>query len=127
MKRISRIVLLTSFSLIVLGTTQSFAGGKGNGNGDGNGKGNGNGQSQSQGSNSGGGILGWIDGILQDIFGGGNDNKGSNGSGTPGSSSGTPGTGNGGGTAPIDGGISLLLAAGVGLGVRKMVRRSGNA
>jgi hypothetical protein len=116
MKRISRIVLMTFFSMIVLGTTQSFAGGNGSGNN----------QSQSEGSNSGGGLLNWIDGILQDIFGGGNSNKGSNGSGSTPGSSGTPGTSNGGGTAPIDGGISLLLAAGVGLGVRKMVRRNAN-
>ena len=27
--------------------------------------------------------------------------------------------GNGGGTAPLDGGISLLLAAGIGLGIKK--------
>jgi len=29
------------------------------------------------------------------------------------------GNGNGGGTAPLDGGISLLLAAGIGLGIKK--------
>jgi hypothetical protein len=124
MKRISRIVLLTSFSLIVLGTTQSFAGGKGNDKGNSQSQNQGN--NNNQGSNSSGGILGWIDGILQDIFGGGDSNKGSNGSGSTPGSSGTPGTSNGGGTAPIDGGISLLLVAGVGLGVRKMARRKDN-
>jgi hypothetical protein len=33
--------------------------------------------------------------------------------------SGTGNSGNGGGTAPLDGGISLLLAAGIGLGMKK--------
>jgi len=34
-----------------------------------------------------------------------------------------PGNGNGGGQAPIDGGLSLLLAAGLGLGVKKAMKK----
>jgi hypothetical protein len=37
----------------------------------------------------------------------------------PGTNSGSGSTGAGGGTAPIDGGISLLLAAGLGLGLKR--------
>lgn len=37
---------------------------------------------------------------------------------------GDPGSGGGGGSAPIDGGISLLLAAGLGLGVKKAVNKN---
>jgi hypothetical protein len=36
-------------------------------------------------------------------------------------------SGNGGGTAPIDGGISLLLAAGIGLGIKKARARKQTA
>ena len=117
-------VVVTLFSLLVLGSTRSFADpGKGN-----NGKGNSNSQGSNKGQGNGGGIIGWIDGILQDIFGGGdNNNKGSNGSGSNGSSSGTPSTGTGGGTAPIDGGLGLLLVAGVGLGVKKAIGRKEKA
>lgn len=35
-----------------------------------------------------------------------------------------PGSGNGGGQAPLDGGLSLLLAAGLGLGVKKAFRKN---
>ncbi len=111
MKRISRIILVTMFSLLVLGGTRAFAG---NG-GDGKNQGQNNQGNNNQGNND-GGLINWIDNLLNDIFGDGNK-QGSN-QGDGGSWAGNPG----GGTAPIDGGISLLLAAGVGLGVKKMMR-----
>jgi hypothetical protein len=111
MKRISRIILVTMFSLLVLGGTRAFAGSGGGGNNQGQ---NNQGQNNNQGKD--GGLISWIDNLLNDIFGGGN-NQGSN-QGDGGSWAGNPG----GGTAPIDGGISLLLAAGVGLGVKKIMR-----
>jgi hypothetical protein len=46
-------------------------------------------------------------------YGGGSNSQGDNGNG-----------GNGGATAPIDGGISLLLAAGLGLGVKKAFNKN---
>jgi hypothetical protein len=103
MKRISRFTLVTLFSLMVLGSTHAFAGSGGNG---------GNQGGNNQGSND-GGLIGWIENIIKDIFDDGN-NQGNNG--------GSWSTNPGGGTAPIDGGISLLLAAGLGLGVKKMGR-----
>jgi hypothetical protein len=124
MKRISRVVVVTLFSLLVLGSTRSFADpGKGN-----NGKGNSNSQGSNKGQGNGGGIIGWIDGILQDIFGGSNDNSGNGKGGSPAPNSiGTPPYAGGGGTAPIDGGLSLLLVAGVGLGVKKAIGRKEKA
>jgi hypothetical protein len=103
MKRISRVVLVTLFSLLVLGGTRAFAGSGG--------------QGQNNQGNNGGGLINWIDNLLNDIFGDGNK-QGTNQGGDGGSWAGSPGAG----TAPIDGGISLLLAAGVGLGVKKTVR-----
>lgn len=118
MKRISRLVLVTLFSLLVLGSTRSFANpGKGGSN---------QGSNKSQGNS--GGIIGWIDGILQDIFGGSSGGGSKGGSPTPTSIGTPPYVGaNGGGSAPIDGGLSLLLVAGVGLGVKKAIGRKGKA
>lgn len=97
MKRISRFALMMLFSLFVLGSNRAFAGSGGSGN--------------NQGGNE-GGLINWIENLIKDIFDDGN-NQGNNGN---------PGTTSGGGTAPIDGGISLLMIAGVGLGVKKMVK-----
>src|SRR5579863_3524888 len=108
MKRISRFALLTMFSLLLLGGTRAFAGSGDKGNNQGQNNQGGNSQ-----GNNGGGLIGWIDNLLDDIFGDdgnqGGNNQGKNGNN--GWSSG-PGTTGGGGTAPIDGGISLLLVAG---------------
>jgi hypothetical protein len=118
MKRIFRMVLVTMFSLLVLGSTRSFA--------DPGKSGSSQGSIKSQGN--GGGIIGWIDGILQDIFGGSSDGGKKGGSPTPNSIGTPPYVGaNGGGSAPLDGGLSLLLAAGVGLGVKKAIGRKGKA
>jgi hypothetical protein len=106
MKRIPRFLLLTLFSLLVLGATRSFAGPKPPPipNGIAN------------------GIIvkeeGFIQQLLDDIFG--NPKTGNSNSG--GSSYGNAA----GPTAPIDGGISLLLAAGIGLGMKKMANRNSN-
>jgi hypothetical protein len=103
MKRMRQFALITLFSLLVLGSTRAFAGPGGNGG--------------NQGGNKGGGLINWIDNLLKDIFDDGN--KQGNYQGTNAGS----GNGNaGGGTAPIDGGISLLLVAGVGLGMKKLAR-----
>ena len=59
MKRISRIVLMTLFSLIVLGTTRLFAGG-------GNDNNQGSNNSGSNNSGSGGGIFTWIGDVISD-------------------------------------------------------------
>ena len=124
MKRISRFALMTLFSMLVLGGTHAFAdpGGKGNGQGQNN-QGDNN---QGNHGNGGGGLVNWIDNLLNDIFGDDNNqgkygNQGGNGG--SGSWAGDGGTSGGGGTAPIDGGISLLMAAGLGLGLRKMAGR----
>ena len=98
MKRISRYALLTLFSMfLLLGSTQAFAG---------------NGDSNNQGQNN---------------QGGNNNNQGDNNQGDDGGSSGwsngNPTPSGGGGTAPIDGGIGLLLAAGIGLGIRNITKR----
>ena len=106
---------MTLFSLLLLGGTRAFAGSGGD---DGNSQGQNNQGDNNQGNN--GGLINWIDNLLNDIFGSDNNNN----QGDNSNCSGTPGTTNGGGgTAPIDGGISLLLAAGVGLGVRKLAKR----
>ncbi|HTR28466.1 MAG TPA: hypothetical protein VMH27_04305 [Puia sp.] len=123
MKRISRIALMTLLSVLLLGGTRAFAGDGKKGHGQNN-QGNNN-----QGNNGGGGLITWIDNLLNDIFGGSNGQGGNNNSqGGNGDSSGWANGGptgtSGGGTAPIDGGIGLLLAAGVGLGIRKLARRS---
>jgi hypothetical protein len=103
MKRIPRFLLLTLFSLLVLGATSSFAGPKPppTPNGVAN------------------GILvkdlGFLQQLLDDIFGGPKTGTGNTGGSTNGYA--------GGPTAPIDGGISLLLAAGIGLGMKKMADR----
>jgi hypothetical protein len=106
---------MTLFSLLVLGSTRVFAGDGGN-QGQNNQGNNNKGGNNNQGNN--GGIIGWIDNLLNDLFGSdnnqGNNNKGGN------NWSGSPTTG--GGTAPIDGGITLLLGAGIGLGLTKVVR-----
>jgi hypothetical protein len=103
MKRISRFTLLTLFSLLVLGGTRSFAG--------------------PQPPLS--GVIvkeeGFIQQLLNDIY----DFFGGPKTGT-GGSGGTSYGNSGGPTAPIDGGISLLLAAGIGLGMKKMANRNGN-
>lgn len=106
---------MTLFSMLILGGTHAFAGSGGKGNS----------QGQNNQGNSGGGLINWIDNLLNDIFGddnnqGKNGNQGGNGG--SGSWAGDSGS-TGGGTAPIDGGISLLMAAGLGLGLRKMAGR----
>jgi hypothetical protein len=110
MKRISRFALMMLFSLLVLGSTRAFAGSGGNGNNQGN--------NNNQGGNS-GGLINWIENLIKDIFDDGN-NQGNNQGNDPGNWD--SGTTSGGGTAPIDGGISLLMIAGAGLGVKKMVK-----
>lgn len=97
MKRISRFALVTLFSLLVLGSSRVFAGNSGGGN-------------------NGRGVIGWIEQIIDDIFGDdSNNNQGNkNNQGNP--------TNGGGGTAPIDGGVTLLLGAGVGLGLSRVVK-----
>ena len=63
----------------------------------------------------------WWDNLM-DRFGRHEEQGGGLSSGTPGGPSSGPssaGPGSGGPAAPIDGGISLLLAAGIGLGVKK--------
>jgi hypothetical protein len=105
MKRIPRFLLLTLFSLLVLGGTRSLAGPK---------------PPPPPPNGIVNGILvkdvGFIQQLLDDIFG---DPKEGNGN------SGGWANGNAGGpTAPIDGGISLLLAAGIGLGMKKMADRN---
>ena len=101
MKRIPRFLLLTLFSLLVLGGTRSFADPKA--------------PPTPNGVANGFKDEGFIQQLLDDIFG--NPKTGSGNSG--GSSNGYTG----GPTAPIDGGISLLLAAGIGLGMKKMADR----
>jgi len=109
MKRISRVVLLTIFGLLLIAGTQAYAGkgGKGdNGNNQGqndNGKGKGDnyGDDNDQGKNN-----------------QGDDNGYGHYQGTD--DGGIWANGGGGGTAPITGGIGLLLAAGIGLGIRKV-------
>jgi hypothetical protein len=106
MKRMRPFALMILFCLLVLGSTRAFAGSGGNG---------GNQGGNNQGGND-GGLIGWIENLIKDIFDDGNNqgnNQGNNGD---------PGTTSGGGTAPIDGGICLLLVAGVGLGMKKVVR-----
>ena len=110
MKRVSRLLLLALFGLLVLGGTRSFAGPK-----------------PKPGGNTGGNIEniiktdeGFIQQLLNDIFGDPKSGNGGSGGSGGGSWSGNPGTGP---TAPIDGGISLLLAAGIGLGMKKMANR----
>ena len=118
MKRISQIALMTMLSVLLLGGTRAFAG---------DGK---KGQDNDNHGNKGGGLVNWVDNLLNDIFGGDNNNQGGNnnnqGDNDQGGNYDGSGwaNGGGGGTAPIDGGIGLLLAAGVGLGVRKLARRS---
>ena len=107
MKRIRQFAVITLFSLLVLGSTRVFAGPGGNG---------GNQGGNNQGNNV-GGLISWIDNLISDIFGDGNKggtNQGTNGGSWSGNA--------GGGTAPIDGGISLLLIAGVGLGAKKLFK-----
>src|SRR5579863_5708348 len=104
MKRISRFALLTMFSLLLLGGTRAFAGSGGDGNSQGQNNQGGNSQ-----GNNGGGLINWIDNLLNDIFGDDN-NQGGNNQGNNDCSSNPGTTSGGGGTAPIDGGISLLLA-----------------
>jgi hypothetical protein len=118
-------MLLAVFGLLLLGSTSAFAG---NGHGQ-NGQGQNNQGNNNQGNNNqgkGGGLLNLIEGIINDIFGDGNQGKNSQGSNQGSSDGGTWTNGGGGGTAPIDGGLSLLLVAGVGLGIKKMAgRRTG--
>jgi hypothetical protein len=104
MKRIPRFLLLTLFSLLVLGGTRSFAGPKPPPHSF---------------------IVkeeGFIQQLLNDIFGNPNPNpktgSGNSGGWANGNSSGP--------TAPIDGGISLLLAVGIGLGAKRMAKRNAN-
>ena len=100
MKRISRFLLLTLFSLLVLGGTRSFAGPTLPPNG----------------------IVAkeesFIQQLLNDIY------DLFNGSKTGSGNAGGPSYGTTSPTAPIDGGISLLLAAGIGLGMKKMAGRN---
>jgi hypothetical protein len=119
MKRISRFALVTLFSLLVIGSTRVFAGDGGN-QGQNNQGNNNKGGNNNQGN--GGGIIGWIDNLLNDIFGNDNNQGNNNNGGNKGGNDwgGNPTTG--GGTAPIDGGITLLLGAGIGLGLTKVVR-----
>lgn len=124
MKRVSHVVLLAMFSLLLLGSTSAFAG-------DGHGRNNQgqNNQGNNNQGNGGGGLLNLIEGIINDIFGTnqGNNNQGNNQGDNQGTSNGGSWTNGGGGTAPIDGGLSLLLVAGVGLGIRKMAGRRNDA
>jgi len=119
MKRVSRVFLLAFFGLLLLGSANAYAGGNNN-------QGQNNQGQKNQGQNNQGnggvisGIINWIEGVINDIFG--NNNQGGNNQGNN-TTNNTPTTTGGGGTAPIDGGISLLLLAGAGLGVRKMASR----
>ena len=101
MNKITRFLLLTSFCLFLIGGSQAFANGQPN---------SGTTGKQDQ---------GFLTQLLQDIFG--DPKTGNNNSGNPSN------CGSGGTTAPIDGGISLLLAAGIGMGVKKMARRNPRA
>lgn len=125
MKRVSRVFLLAIFGLLLLGGTNAYAGDHGNSNskGDKDKGNNGQGNNNSQG-NGGGGLVNLIENIISDIFGDINNqgNNQGNSQGTGGNSNPTSWT-NGGGTAPIDGGLSLLLIAGLGLGVSKIAGR----
>ncbi|HET6255674.1 MAG TPA: hypothetical protein VFE32_16475 [Puia sp.] len=114
MKRIPRFALMTLFSLIVLGSTQAFAGSGGNN------QGNQGGNNNNQGN--GGGLIGWIEDVINDIFGNDNNQGGNNNNQGNNNQSNNPTSTSGGGTAPIDGGVSLLLIAGASLGVTKMIR-----
>jgi hypothetical protein len=99
MNKITRVLLLTSFCLFLIGGSQAFAN-------------NNQPNSGSTGKQDGNFIVQ----LLEDIFGDpktGNNNSGNSSNG-----------GSGGTTAPIDGGISLLLVAGIGMGVKKMARRN---
>lgn len=62
--------------------------------------------------------IGFLEKLFYGIFGGPKTGSGYNNPHEPGG-----GNWSGGPTAPIDGGISLLLAAGIGLGVKKMANR----
>jgi hypothetical protein len=107
-------------SVLLLGGTRAFAGDGKKGQGQNN-------QGNNNQGNNGGGLITWIDNLLTDIFGGNNSQGGNNnsqGGNYDGSGWANGGSTGGGGTAPIDGGIGLLLAAGVGLGIRKLARRS---
>jgi len=97
MNKISRLLLLTLFCLFMIGGSQAFANNQPN-----------SGTTAKQDQN-------FIVKLLEDIFG--DPKTGNNNSGNP-SNGGGSGT-----TAPIDGGISLLLAAGIGMGVKMMARR----
>jgi hypothetical protein len=103
MKRISRLMGLTLVSLLLIGGSHSFA------------------NQPNKPKPLGPTIkqdIGFIEQLLDDIFGG---SKTPNNNPTPSSGGGNWTTGP---TAPIDGGISLLLAAGIGLGVKKMADRN---
>jgi hypothetical protein len=95
MNKITRVLVLTSFCLFLIGGSQAFANNQPN-----------SGKTGKQDEN-------FIVQLLEDIFG--DPKQGNNNSGNPSNGGGT--------TAPIDGGISLLLAAGIGMGVKKMARR----
>jgi hypothetical protein len=97
MNKITRVLVLTSFCLFLIGGSQAFANNQPN-----------SGKTGKQDEN-------FIVQLLEDIFG--DPKQGNNNSGNPSNG------GGGGTTAPIDGGISLLLAAGIGMGVKKMARR----
>lgn len=100
MKRISRALILTLFAITLFGGTSAFAG-----TGTDNGKGNdgvNNGNNNGQGNNG--------------------NNQGNNGNKGDDYDGGTWANG-GGSTAPIDGGIGILLLAGAGLGIKKAAAR----
>jgi hypothetical protein len=70
----------------------------------------------------------WWDDV-KDLFGRNNEHDGGVSSATPGGSASGPsstGPSSGGPAAPLDGGISLLLAAGIGLGIKKAKDRYKN-
>ncbi|HEY4060467.1 MAG TPA: hypothetical protein VGM30_01125 [Puia sp.] len=103
MKKIVRMLFLTTAVVTVVSISQAYAGGN-------------NPKSNSD--------RNWLSELLHDIFGGddhdhnknqGNNNNNSGNSGNQGSNSGT--------RAPLDGGLSVLLVAGAGLGVKKAVQR----
>jgi hypothetical protein len=98
MNKITRVLLLTSFCMLLIGGSQAFANNQPN-----------SGTTPKQDQN-------FIVKLLEDIFG--DPKQGNNNSGNPSNG------GGGGTTAPIDGGISLLLVAGIGMGVKKMARRN---
>jgi len=97
MNKITRALVLTSFCLFLIGGSQAFANNQPN-----------SGKTGKQDEN-------FIVQLLEDIFG--DPKQGNNNSDNPSYG------GGGSTTAPIDGGISLLLAAGIGMGVKKMASR----